>query len=176
MSKFPIVNVKPTFDETFKKGVYIIIRRATDQPPHLFLLVENKIFALNVKGNTLGEPFETYLKVIKLKKIKTLFLKLRIFNDVQTLYDTAFKYTSLYSKIEKGVSTCLFPIKNFCRDILHIEVNSINYIFDLLTILYKKDMISGAYHYYMEEDIIDNIFYMEKYTMDDIYKRIDELS
>ena len=169
-----IPNIQPASDLVLQHGTYILISEAAKKPPHLSLLVEGKIFSLSVKGPQLEFPLEKQLKLIKIKKINALFIKLdtSIYIIGNQLFKEAENNTLKFSKIEIGIATCLSPIKDFCARVFDMDVSNIDFVFDLLPILYKKKYISACYHYNMEKILINNSFHFQKYTMQDIYESV----
>ena len=176
MSEIIIPNIQKAEDVVLKKGTYILISEATQKPPHLSLLVEGKIFSLGVKGHQLNMPFELQLKLIKVKKINTLLIKLdtSLYIIGNQLFKEAKYNTIKFSKIEMGIATCLSPIKDFCANIFDLDMSRVNFIFDLLPILYERKLISACYHYNMEKYLVNNSFHFPKYTMQDIYERVNQ--
>jgi hypothetical protein len=174
MSSYLIPNVEKVNDTFLKKGTYIVLTEVNKKPPHLSLLIEGQLFSLGVKGPKLGLPLEIQLKYIKSRKIQALFIKLNISIHIQDnqLFKEVKKHTLMYSKAEVGIATCLSPIKNFCAGIFNVDVSEVNLIFDLLPILYERNLIDACYQYNLDLFLKGNSFYLEKYTLKDIFDSI----
>ena len=174
MSGVHISQIQHANDVVLKKGTYILILGADLRPPHLSLLVDGKIFSLNVHGPQLEMPLEKQLKLIKIRKIKSLFIRLNtsIYIHDNNLFKEAIKNTLIYSKIEPGLATCLSPVKNFCAGVFGIDTGRVQTIFDLLPLLYERQLISCCFHYNMEPLLVGNSFCLNTYTLQDIYYSI----
>ena len=174
ISEYIIPGIVPADDILLQKGTYIVVTHATTKPPHLSLLIEGEIFSLGVKGPKLAMPLATQLRIIKSKKIESLFFKLDIsvFIHNNQLFKVAKTHTLAYSRVEMGIATCLSPIKNFCSAIFEVDIRKVNYIFDLLPVLYQHNHIQACLHYNMQQHLTNTNFHLEKYTMEDIYNSI----
>lgn len=170
-----ISNIQPANNTLLKEGVFIVISDALQKPPHLSLLVDGKIFSLNVKGPQLDFSSEKYIKWLKIKHIPALLIQLNNFNlnsENQSRYITAQRSILKFPKVEAGIITCLSPIKNFCAETFQIDVSKVDSIFELLPILFKQKHIVACYHYNMEKHLLNQSFELEKYTVQDIYESI----
>lgn len=171
---FLIPGIKVADEASLSKGTYILVLNALDKPPHLSLIVDNHIFSLGVTGPKLAMPLPVQLRVVKARNIKTLFIELHtsLFIHDSQLYRHAKNHTLAYRKVEAGVATCLSPIKNFCSTIFDIDVSNVNYIFDLLPLLYEKKLVKNCFHLNMEKNVVAGEYHLEKYTLQDIYMSI----
>ncbi len=174
MSEYVIPDIIPAEDVFLEKGTYIVLLRSGVKPPHLSLLIEGEIFSLDIKGPKLAMPLAIQLRIIKSKKVECLFFKLdtAIFIHNNQLFKAAKTHTLAYSKVEMGIATCLSPIKNFCSAIFDIDIRNVNYIFDLLPILYHHHLVLSCAHFNMQKHLVNNKFHLQKYTMEDIYNSI----
>ncbi len=174
ISEYIIPGILPADDILLQKGTYIVVLHATTKPPHLSLLIEGEMFSLDVNGPKLAMPLAVQLRVIKSKKIKSLFFKLdtAVFIHNNQLFKAAQTHTLAYSRVEMGIATCLSPIKKFCAAIFDIDIRNVNYIFDLLPVLYQHNHIQSCSYYNMQKQLINTNFHLEKYTMEDIYNSI----
>lgn len=174
VSEYIISDIVPADDVLLQKGTYIVVLHATTKPPHLLLLIEGEMFSLGVKGPKMAMPLAAQLRIIKSKKIASLFFKLEtaVFVHNNQLFKAAKTHTLAYSRVEMGIATCLSPIKNFCSAIFDIDIRNVNYIFDLLPVLYKHHHIQSCSHYNMQKHLTGTDFHLEKYIMEDIYNSI----
>ncbi len=167
-------DVKAASAEILPEGIFIMLINACDRPPHLALLTGSKIYALSAKGRQVMFPLEKQLRLIKSRKIKSLFIKLsnNIYISDNQLFKKAENSVLLYEKAAPGIATCLSPVKLFCASVFGVDVSGVNFIFDLLPLLQKDNLVSGYYHFWMEDVLIGGNFHFQKYTMQDIYESI----
>ena len=144
MSTFEIANIKPLpSDEILNFGIYLHIVNATAVPPHLVLSINGKSFSLSTKGPALDGNMEQTLRFLKYKKVKTLFVKLKL-PLLVTQEDLLHKIrliTSSYPRVDVGVATCLSPIKDFCKEVYDTNASDVQLIFDLLPRLADQELV-----------------------------------
>jgi hypothetical protein len=174
MSEYLIRNIKPAVLPELYSGTYILILRANHIPPHLSLLVDGKVFSLEIKGPKLAMPFSAQLKFIRTRQIECLFVKLKtdLVIEGNGIYKRAVEHTLAFARLEPGIATCLSPIKNFCSDVFGVRKDSINFIYDLLAELDKGQNTEGCYHLNMENLILNGTFSLRKYSMFEIHESI----
>ena len=176
MSVYNVRNILPADNTLLSNGIYLSMLYVNKIPPHLLLIVNGKIWGLSVKGKQSGEPFEALLKTISVKKISSLFfqidpaaLKLYGLTDEALIEEIMFKYSDINGKL-----TCLSPIKDFFSSSVSAEVIKSSTIFDLLPELYAHCAIKNVYHLFMERMLINNNVELKKYSLYDIYSRINQ--
>lgn len=177
MSEYYIIpGVKKVPSDNFlRKGTYILLVGADRRPPHLALLLDGLVYALGVKGPKLDIPFDVQLRMIRRKNVKTLLVKLNISIHVHEnqLFREIRKQTSMFTRAEAPVATCLSPIKNFCAGVFGVNVKEVHCIFDLLPLLYEHRFVEACYHYNLENDLDkEGAYRLGKYTMKEIYDSI----
>lgn len=174
MSEFLIPDINPAVEKDLGKGTYILIMYASRIPPHLSLVIDSQVYTLSVKGPKLAMPLEVQLKLIRARKIESVFVKLRYEMLVQDeyLYRQAEKHTLAFTRVEPGIATCLSPIKNFCGQVFGFDVEGIHFIYDLLATLYSRQVIDHCSHLNMEPFMIGSTFHLTRYSMQDIYESI----
>ena len=168
MSQFKIANIKPLLhDEFLNSGIYLHIVNATTVPPHLVLSINGKVFSLSTKGPSLDGNMEQTLRFLKFKKVKTLFVKLKL-PLLVTQEDLLHKIrliTSAYPRVDVGMATCLTPIKDFCNEVYFTNTNDVQLIFDLLPRLSDQELVEEIYHLHLEDDIKENSLLINKYSV-----------
>src|SRR5438128_1440619 len=102
MSEYLIPSIHAAAEESLGRGTYILIMHAHQVPPHLSLVIDGKVYALGIKGPRLAMPLELQLKLIKAKKVETIFVKLKqaMLVEGENIYQQAEKYTLAYTKVE----------------------------------------------------------------------------
>ena len=176
MSFFNVRNILPADNVLLSNGFYLGMLYVNKIPPHLLLIVNGKIYGLSVKAKQSGEPFEPLLKTISVKKISSLFfqiessvLKLNGLTAEALIEEIMFKYSAINGKL-----TCLSPIKDFFSASVSAEIIKSSTIFDLLPELYTHSAIKNVYHLFMEKMLNNNNIELEIYSLDDIYRRINQ--
>ncbi|MBL4651524.1 MAG: hypothetical protein JKY53_01495 [Flavobacteriales bacterium] len=166
MSSYFIQQIKPL--SAVDKGLYLVILHADVVPPHLGLIYEQKYFSLTVNGQTLGDDVVVLEKLILRKQIKTLFFKL---TEKQNILGKIKKVFEEKNRVE-GEITCLYPIKMLFSELYADTIASARFIYEVLPELYMSNNVKAVFHSNMENEIIDDTFAFQKYTMDDILSRI----
>ena len=174
INQYKIPNIFPANEGLLLNDVYLIILNAMDVPPHLALSINGKLFSLSVKGPSVNGNLEHLLKLIRQRFIETIFIKLSVpaIFSIQQLRDEVKKHMLAYPRVDVGIATCLDPIKNFCSTVYEAETTHVNFVFDLLPQLYQLQIISSCYHLNLDKYLKENSFYLQKYTMYDIYEGI----
>jgi hypothetical protein len=168
MSKFKIDNIKPLLNDEFLNfGIYLHIVHATTVPPHLVLSINGKVFSLSTKGPSLDGNMEQTLRFLKAKKVKTLFVKLKLplLVTPKDLLEKIRLITSAYPRVDIGVATCLTPIKDFCSDVYATNINDVQLIFDLLPKLSDQELVEEIFHLHLEKDLTEGALLMDKYSV-----------
>jgi len=178
MSSLIIPNIKLLLTSDFQNRLFLLILNATNKPPHLVIIINNKVFSLTVKGVQMGDSMNSLFKLINQKKIKTLFIELNfpsdyfIENSLNKMKNILLNYNQI--KIEK--ITCLNPLKDFFEQEYHIESQKPNFIFELLPLLFQKKIIKNVFHKNMEFDLENGNYYFQKYTMKEVNENIKILN
>lgn len=174
ISSFKISNIHSASDSLLEKDVYLIVIHAAQIPPHLAVAVNGKLFTLTVKGATIDGELSPLLRLIRKKSIETIFIKLAVPSlfTLDQLREEIRKHTLAYPRVDVNIGTCLNPIKDFCSTIYETEIKNVNFLFDLLPQLYGQNIISSCYHLNLDRYLLGNSFYMNKYSMNDIYESI----
>jgi len=166
-------------------GIYIILLHAKKIPPHLAIAIDGRVFSLSVNGPKINGKMSELISMIQSKAIKTLFFQLSEREDYTTLQliEKMKKLTLAYSGLaplfhgraglDAGGVTCLNPIKEFCRSVYKTNIAGVNFIFDLLPELGNE--VIARFHLNMESCLSEGVFYLKKYTMEDINNMIRRL-
>jgi hypothetical protein len=180
--QFEINNVLPFFElKSLKNGIFLHLFRADSTPPHLALIINGTYFDLGVKGPRIRKDLDVLLAIIKSKSVKALFISLNKRPNYSeevlslTMKKILLQYKGLDLDTHQGKISCLTPIKEFCEWKYDINCNEVNFIFDLLPILYEFEIYGNAYHLNMENLIFERKIILNKYSREDINRRINKL-
>ncbi|MDQ3191599.1 MAG: hypothetical protein M3Q58_08400 [Bacteroidota bacterium] len=178
MPVFNIHNALAADEKQFYKGFYLALIYADRIPPHLLFILNGKLYSISTKGRQKGEPVEVLLKTIALKQIQSLFFQidlvaLNLTDKIakEVIEQIINKYSRVYGEI-----TCLSPLKDFFSSNLSCNISKASVIFDLIPELYKHKCVKNVYHLNMGHCIIDNNIEVITYSVEDIYRRINQLS
>ena len=166
MNKYPI-NIKGTItEERLQKGVFIFIYRASKIPPHIGLVVNGLLYDITAVGPNIGLPLADFYKTAVKRKTEILFVELKkanfsMLNElISALVEANFKVT-----ID---TSCLTPVKEFIYEAYAVDVDQTNFIFELLPVLFQKELITAVWELNLSKKIEQSVFEMTKYTKQDV--------
>lgn len=171
---FEVKGIMPAQALELYSGAYLLLLDAGKIPPHLSLVVNGKVFALTIKGPKIEKPLETQLSFIRQYAIPSLFIQLKADLTVhkEVIYKKAADSTLIFERVEAGLATCLSPLKKFCSDIFSLELDKVNFVYELIDELEKRSLIEQKLQINMESLVQNATFKIMKYSMQDIYERI----
>ncbi|MFN4234669.1 MAG: hypothetical protein ACK4IK_07675 [Bacteroidia bacterium] len=158
-------------EKIFQKGFYLWILKVDRIPPHLILSYNGKYYNLSVYGRFIGQSIESLLKTIAQKKIQTLIISLKDFENLDLNLSQSYQQ---FDKVEAPFITCLSPIRSLFQ--VYGFPSSVATIHDLLPLLVKKDVVTSSFGINLELNNEDNSFELPYYTIKDVYQCIDELN
>lgn len=177
-TNYKIKNILPANSKILKNGIYLIILHATRIPPHLLLSVNGKLFSLGLTGPRIDDDLDLYLRTILKYRIQTLFIELNppgIFTMNQ-LHEQITTITMAYPRVEKGIITCLAPVRDFCREVFAADTSKINFVYELLPRLDGMGVIGNCYHWHLERSLAEgSSFRLLTYTMNEVNEHITSL-
>ena len=159
--------------DELKKGIYLVLLNANHLPPHIGLLIDSVYHSLTIKGQELNINGGVLLKNISLRKIATVFIKLKkhpVFSN-QFLNETFIEQVKLFDRVNEVENTCMSPIRLFFDEFYALPKENIKLIFDLLRGLKENDFIDETYGANLGE-LKENIFYLHTYNEKDLKKQI----
>lgn len=173
-SNYTISNLLQANEAILLNDVFLVLLYAKKIPPHLLVSVNGKIFTLGVKGASVDGELAPLLKLIRKKKIETIFIRLVLppLFTLGQLQNEIRSCTLAYPRADIGIATCLTPIKDFCHSVYDTELKNVNLIFDLLPKLEKRNALHGCYHLNMEKYLTGNSFSLNLYEVNDVYEAI----
>lgn len=138
------LKINATFnEEDLLKGLYIAVVHATRIPPHIGMLIDNKYHSLSIKGQDINTPMEALVKNSSIRKIPTLFIKIKSHPTFSDIYLREHFITNVQSfeRVDVGVATCLSPIKLFFEEVYNVSMKDVNYLYQLLPLLEAEGLI-----------------------------------
>lgn len=158
-------------ENIFQKGFYLWILKVDQIPPHLILSYNGKYYNLSIYGKIVGQTIKSLLKTITHKKIKTLIVSLKEFENLESNILESYKR---FDKVEAPIITCLSPIRSLFQ--VYGFPASLATIHDLLPLLEKNNVITSSFSINIEFNNKDKSFELPYYTIQEVYECIDELN
>jgi hypothetical protein len=155
------------------KGIYLVLVHAKRIPPHIGLMIDGNYHSLAIKGQEVNVAGNALLKNIGLRKIPTLFIKIKkhpVFSN-DHLNERFIDQVKQFDKVNAEGNTCLAPVKLFFEEFYAIDKNEVRLIFDLLDRLKENDFIEETSGMNLGE-MYQNIFYLQPYNEADLQKQI----
>jgi len=175
MNNYPIhINAKIN-EEELQKRLFIFMFRASRVPPHLGIIVNGKLYDISAVGPNIALPINDVYKTIIKRKTEVIFFSLKkpSFNKEKT-EEIISEKVKKYWKVTEQCS-CLLPVKEFISEVYKLDVNKTNFIFELLPILYKNNLIKKVAQVNLAQKMITNTFYLKKYTKTDVENCINAI-
>ena len=172
-----IEEVPSRVNKFFADGAYIILSYSNRIPPHLSFMYEGLFYSLSVSGQKVGVRFEEFQRVIKSKNIECLYIKLKdpdFGGNTKAVHNLLKVVTTRYKTVDPLIATCLYPIRDFSIKAYGVDVTNVRFIFDLLPILYKHNLVLGSYHQNMDHIVNNGEFTLRNYNMSDIENCINQ--
>lgn len=146
------------------KGLYIAVVHATRIPPHIGMVVDKKYHSLSIKGQDINTPIEALVKNSSIRKIPTLFIKIKSHPTFSAIYLREHFITNVQSfdRVDIGVATCLSPIKLFFEEVYNVSMKEINYLYQLLPLLEAEGLIESVSSMNVDEQNYKLPFYTNK--------------
>ncbi|MFY9307471.1 MAG: hypothetical protein WAQ28_00330 [Bacteroidia bacterium] len=169
-----IIGISQPFNEThLLKGIYIAVIHATRIPPHIGLIIGGKYHSLTVKGQDINTSIEALVKNSFQRKIPSLFIKIKAHPTFSEGYLKEHFITNIqqFPKVDIGVATCLSPIKLFFNEVFDVRVENINFLFELIPVLYAEGLIEHASALFINE----KNYQLPEYSEAEINKGIMEV-
>jgi len=112
------IKIEKQFEETeLLKGLYIAVIHATRIPPHIGMIVDKAYHSLSIKGQDINTPIAALIKNSSIRKIPTLFIKIKSHPTFSDIYLREHFITNVqqFDRVDVGIATCLSPIKLFSK-------------------------------------------------------------
>ncbi|MGZ3864690.1 MAG: hypothetical protein ACXVPN_06085 [Bacteroidia bacterium] len=173
MSREEIHMTGSFYANAMKRGIYLVIQHANRIPPHIGLMIDDEYHSLTIKGKEISVSGNALLKNIGLRKIPTVFVKIKkhpVFSN-HHLNEVFIEQLKQFDKVSADGNTCLSPIKLFFEEFYAIKKEDIKLIFDLLGSLKSNDFIEETCGMNLGE-MKQNIFYLQPYNESDLKVRI----
>ena len=168
------LEITKTFnEENLLKGLYIAVIHATRIPPHIGIIADKQYHSLTIKGQDINTSVSALVKNSALRKIPTLFIKIKSHNTFSDTYLKEHFITNVqqFQRVDTGVATCLSPIKLFFEEVYDVPMKSINYLYELLPALQAEGLIELTTSLFVDEDN----YQLPVYTLTEINAGIDQV-
>ena len=140
------VNISENYSQSqLAKGIYLVVTEATRTPPHIGMMVNGNFSSLTVKGNETNIAMGVLYKNIQLRKIPALFIRIKdhpVFS-YYFLNELLISCVTDHKRVEAEGATCLSPVKVFLKEAYHLNLSSINFLFELMPLLEQNDLVDG---------------------------------
>ena len=143
-------------------------------PPHIGMMIDDEYHSLTLRGQEINISSNVLLKSIGLKKIPTVFIKIKrhpVFSN-QHLNESFIEQVKMFERVNREGNTCLSPIRLFFDEFYAIKKESVKLIFDLLDGLKENDFIEETCGMNLGE-MKQNIFYLQPYNEADLQLQIE---
>lgn len=151
-----------------QEGVFLFIHRASKIPPHIGMVVNGVLYEISTTGPGYQYQAVDLLNTAQKRGVELIFLELeKVDLEQNFLSDSIEKLVKHYYKVDDEVS-CLFPIKDFIKEVYQLDVSRANFIFELLPILYDNNFIVASYQVNLTNQLVNNSFILKKYTKKDV--------
>jgi hypothetical protein len=161
-------------EEKLQKGLFIFMFRASKIPPHIGIITNGMLYDITSVGPNIDLPVSNFYQTVLRRKTEVVFIELEQPIGI-SLSQIITKKVREYWKVTMNTS-CLNPIKDFINEVYSIEVSDSKFIFELLPILFEKNLIKGASQLNLSSKIVFNYLELQKYTEKDIENCIEALS
>lgn len=162
----------------YSNKVFLLLLHATRVPPHLGIIVNGVGYSLTIYGPKVNWGLSDIMRLVSVKKVKSILFELNLTGmkkwTFQELNDIAVKHTLTHSSVDAKEITCLFPLKMFCSDVYSQNYQSVHFVFDLVPKLYDIAAIKNVYQANLENDLIDGVFCLPRYSMKDVLNHIEQ--
>lgn len=174
MNSYTLSHITQAQSELLRKDVFIVLLHATRIPPHIGMLTNGFYHSLSVKGQDLDVPIDLLWKGIVQRKIPSLFIQIHCLSgsSPEFLSEAFKKHVKCFNRVDQGVATCLSPLKLFFAEQFGLSMENVNYLYELLPLLERKELIGPASGYGLEVQT-ESSFTLPYYTMDEILKGIE---
>jgi len=165
MKNYPINITATVAEEKLQNGTFLFIYRATKIPPHIGVITNGLLYDITSVGPNIDLAVSDFYKTAVKRKTAILFVELNL-PEAETNKIIAEKVKKHW-KVTPDTS-CLDPIKEFINEVCEIDLEKATFLFDLLPVLEKANLVEAVYELNLEKKITNNIFELVTYTQKDI--------
>lgn len=133
-------------EQDLLKGLYIAVIHAVRIPPHIGMVVDKKYHSLSIKGQDVNTSVAALVKNSSIRKISTLFIKIKSHPTFSDIYLREHFITNVqsFNRVDIGIATCLSPIKLFFDEVYNVSMKDVNYLYQLLPLLEAEGLIESV--------------------------------
>lgn len=166
------IKIDKSFDEQdLSKGLFIAVVHATRIPPHIGIVVDKSYHSLSIKGQDIDTPIAALIKNSNIRKIPTLFIKIKSHPTFSSIYLREHFITNVqqFERVDVGIATCLSPIKLFFEEVYGVSMKKVNYLYELLPVLESEGLIESISSIHIDE----KAYHLPAYTNKEINAGIE---
>ena len=169
-SPYQLTINQPFNENELRKGLYLVVIRATQTPPHIGLLIDNSFHSLNIKGHDINRPAEALFKTMHQKSAPSLFIKIKphAILDTAELSNRFVSYINQFTRVELEGPTCFSPIKLFFEEVYGVSMKDVTYFYELIPRLKEMNLIEHTSGLFLEQ----GVFILPAYTKEELSKGI----
>jgi len=134
------------------------------------MIIGKHYYSLSIKGQELDVPVEAFVRNTMLRKIPSLLIRIAahpLKSDTE-LKALMTQFIRRFPKVEIGKATCLSPVKLFFEAAYGIDVQDVNYVFELLPKLNAKGLAGTVTSLCIDEKTLQ----LPLYSLNDIHAGI----
>ncbi|MGZ4056165.1 MAG: hypothetical protein ACXVPU_14885 [Bacteroidia bacterium] len=165
------LKIDKQFNENeLSKGIFLTIIHATRIPPHIGLIINGKYSSLSVKGQDINTPVNALLKNSTIRKIPSVFVKIKSHTTFSDLYLSEHFITNVqqFPRVDIGIATCLSPIRLFFEEVYNVSMKDVNYLYELLPVLKAEGLTEWTTGLFITEN-----YQLPVYTNTEINRGIE---
>ena len=164
LSPYKLIINKKFREKELLKGLYIAIIHATRIPPHIGIIVDKQYHSLSIKGQNINTSVSALLKNSTIRKIPTLFIKIKPHATFSEMYLNEHFITNVqqFQRVDTDIATCLSPIKLFFEEVYDVPMKQVNYLYELLPALQKEGLVEHTTSLFIDEEKYTLPFYTSK--------------
>lgn len=170
------IKIKTTpFDKAAcTKNTWIVLLHANRIPPHVGLMLNGSYNSLTVKGHELDVSSESLFKMVKLKKIESVFIKVVEHPVFSTDYQLAVlqEFIKKHKAVKQFEATCLSPVKEFFLEFYALELKEEELLTGFLGRLADNAYLHSAASLNFTPDT--NLLKVPFYNSEQLHERIRE--
>jgi hypothetical protein len=134
------------------------------------MIMDKKYHSLSIKGRDINTPVPALIKNSSIRKIPTLFIKIKSHPTFSDIYLREHFITNIeqFDRVDIGVATCLSPIKLFFEEVYNLPMKEINYLYEILPLLFAEGLIDSVSSLNLDQ----NTYSLPTYTNKEINEGI----
>jgi len=152
--------------EELSYNSWIVILHSNRIPPHIGILINGSYNSLTIKGPETNVDVSVLLKIIKQKKIETVFIKLKKHPVFSLDYQNEIFQIQVkkFTQVKPNEASCLSPIKLFLTEFYAIQLMEKELLYELVERLKENDYLDKALGLNIKNEMNSKEFYFPIYS------------